>query len=107
MVPQKFRLPSSVVFSNAKFFREKEFHVKSQANNLSNNRYGFVVAKTIDKRATARNRIKRIFRSCIEEKWLKGNNGFDVLFIFKPAIKEANRIVLQQKIDAIMNQIVI
>ncbi|HSD99097.1 MAG TPA: ribonuclease P protein component [Patescibacteria group bacterium] len=101
MLAKKFRLPSSVVFSHAQSFRENEFSVKIQKNTLPHNRYGFVVSKAIDKKATVRNRVKRVLRSCIEEKWL-GRGDKDILFIVRPGIKSAEKLLLREKVDKIM-----
>lgn len=104
MLAKSFRLPASVQFTHPRTFSEKEFFVKAQANTLATSRYGFVVSKAIDKRATVRNRLRRIVRSCIEEKWLQ-KNGWDILFLVKPAIKEASKEVIQAKIDALMGNL--
>ncbi len=77
------------------------FSAKVQKNNLDYNRYGFIVAKTIDKRATVRNRLKRVFRSVIEQQWLEKGKGYDVLFILHPQIKDIERMQLEEKINNI------
>lgn len=101
MLAKKFRLPSSVAFQNATFFKEQEFTVKAQKNNEECSRFGFIVAKKIDKRAFVRNRLKRMVRSCIENKWLK-HKGKDILFVMRPGIKESSREIVQRKVDIIM-----
>jgi ribonuclease P protein component len=49
-------------------------------------RVGFIVANTIDNRATARNLIKRRLRAIVRLK-LTAMKNFDCLIIAKPAIK--------------------
>ncbi len=55
-------------------------------NNLENNRFGFVIKKTIDKRAVMRNRVKRVFRSCVEEMLEDIRSGHDMLFVLEKGI---------------------
>ena len=105
MLARQFRLPSSVVLNNSQSIREDEFLAKYQKNIVGHNRYGFVIAKTIDKRAVARNRLRRVFRSCIEEKWLGQKESYDILFVLKPSARNATREVLQAKVDMVMAKI--
>jgi len=78
--------------------------MKAQANTLSHSRFGFVVGKTIDKRAVVRNRIKRVFRSIIEEKWLD-TYGQDVLFILNKNTVNATRENMQKETDSVLHKI--
>jgi ribonuclease P protein component len=78
------RLPSEV-FRAEKTFSSSDFVLKISKNQISESRFGFVVSKKIDKRATARNRIKRTFRACIEEALENIKPGLDFLFIVKKA----------------------
>ena len=97
MFARKFRLPSSVVFANPLFVRENAFLMKYQKNNLLHNRYGIVVSKSVDKRATERNALKRLFRAQAEN---AAGSGFDTLFIVKPLAKTEKREELISKIQS-------
>lgn len=105
MLAKKFRLPSSLVFRHARIIRTPEFTVKVQMNTLSHNRYAFVVAKKVDKKATVRNRLKRVVRSFLEEKWLGKTKGHDMLFIVRPVIKSLPRETIGQQVDDIMKKL--
>jgi ribonuclease P protein component len=78
------------------------FVVKFQKNNLSYDRFGFVVAKTIDKRAVIRNALKRMVRGHIENTYLDLEKSVDVLFILRPAIKGMPREQVVREIDEVM-----
>jgi len=65
-------------------------NIKIARNGISFSRFGFIISKKIDKRATARNRVKRKLRSCLEEKLEKISKGYDFLFIIKGSINETN-----------------
>lgn len=100
MLARQFRLPSSVSMRNSRTFRDEAFLMRFQKNNLPVNRYGFIVAKTIDKRAVVRNRLRRVVRSIIEEIWLQKLSGLDILFVLKPAIKKVSKQDLITRLNA-------
>lgn len=104
MLARKFRLPASIVVKSSPIFSDSSVVIKAQKNTLPYSRFGFVVGKSIDKRATERNRIKRMTRSCIEEKWL-GLLGYDVLFVLRPSSKLLVRADMQGKIDTALEKL--
>lgn len=55
------------------------FAIKIVSNGLSYDRFGVVVGKKVDKRATRRNKIKRMFYETIRQQIKKGNGGNDVM----------------------------
>lgn len=79
-------MPASQKPKNATYFKSAFFSLRITKNNLANNRYGFVVKKALDKRAVVRNRIRRVFRSCIEEMNDDIKNGYDMLFVLEKGI---------------------
>lgn len=72
--------------------------MKTQQNTLLFNRFGFVVGKSVDILATERNNLKRRFRAIIEKMHFVGKEGYDILFILKPAAKTCVPDVLLIKI---------
>lgn len=89
MLKRIYRLPSRRI-NSARSFATPLFLLKVSKNNLSFSRFGFVVSKKIDKRATGRNKIKRMLRSVIEKNISQIEVGNDILFIAKPGILESN-----------------
>jgi len=81
------------------------FTVKFQKNNLPYDRFGFVVAKTIDKRAVVRNTLKRMVRAHIENSYLDFEKGVDVLFILRPAIKNMPKEQVLREVDEAMQRV--
>lgn len=104
MLSKEFRLPSSIKLSHTRFFRNALFGVKYASNDLSVSRFGFVVRKSVDKRAVARNRIRRLFRSCIEELREKIVPGYDMLFFLEKGIIDKTQGDLCQELEEIFKQ---
>ena len=88
MLKQQNRLLQRSRLANVKTYSTPLFTLKISNNGLLYNRYGFVVSKKIDKRATRRNRIKRILRVCIENNLGIIQPGLDMLFIVKQEIAQ-------------------
>ena len=84
MFAKKFRLPAIVSFSHAQTFSSQSFIVRMKKNELSYNRYGFVVTKKVSKRAHVRNRTKRKFRACVEKFAPRVTQGYDIIFMLTP-----------------------
>lgn len=64
------------------------FAVKTVSNGLSYSRFGVVVGKKVDKRATERNKIKRMFYRVIRERNLQNIPGQDMMIVIYPEIKQ-------------------
>ena len=89
MLKKENRLPRGFLKSESTI--NSYLYVFKIAKNQKNvSRFGFIVSKKIDKRATVRNRIRRKFRSCIEERLSEIERGYDFLFIFKKNIEKTN-----------------
>lgn len=91
MLPKQYRLPSNARLRNAAFYKTPHFSVKIAKNNLPESRFAFIVRKSVDKRAVVRNRIRRVFRSCIEEMLKDIRVGNDMLFLLEKSIIEKSR----------------
>jgi ribonuclease P protein component len=104
MLSQKYRLPSSIKLAHPRYARSAWFSFKYAANGLPVSRFAFVVKKTTDKRAVRRNRIRRVFRSCIEEVIGEIIPGFDMLFFLEKGIMEVTRDTLLGEIKIVLEK---
>ncbi|MBI2074749.1 MAG: ribonuclease P protein component [Candidatus Levybacteria bacterium] len=86
MLKKVYRLPASVKRKFSQSFTTPFFLLRIAKNGLPINRYGFVISKKVDKRATARNKAKRALRSCIEKMLKDINSGNDMLFFIKKEV---------------------
>lgn len=89
MFKRKYRLPKKY-FRGERTLYSSLYTLKLAKNGKKASRFGFVISKKIDKRATVRNRIKREFRKCIEDKIDQIVVGYDFLFILKTGNQENN-----------------
>lgn len=104
MLPRNHRLPASIRLKHPTFIRGKNFTGKFSDNDLSYSRFGFIVKKAVDKRATTRNRIRRLFRSCIESLLVEVKPGYDMLFFLEKGIIDTQQAELLQEIRTILSE---
>lgn len=90
MLAKKFKLNIAEFIKKRSTFVKKGpfFAVKYVANGLSYSKFGVVVGKKVDKRATERNKIKRMFYRVIRERNLQNIPGQDVMIVIYPEIKQ-------------------
>jgi ribonuclease P protein component len=93
MLAKKFKLNIGEFIKKRPTFVKKGpfFAVKSVSNSLSYNRFGIVVGKKVDKRATERNKIRRMFYKVIRERNLQNISGQDVMIQIYPEIKQFSK----------------
>jgi ribonuclease P protein component len=94
MLKKLYRLPAKQKLKQTSFFRTPYFNLIVASNNLQVSRFGFTTKKSIDRRAVARNRAKRVLRSCIEEMLETITSGYDMLFLLEKGIIGKEREVI-------------
>ena len=104
MLQKQYRLPGAIRLKSPTSFTTPTFFLKVSKNDLEYSRFGFVVRKTVDKRATVRNRIRRVFRSCIEEMQQEVKVGYDMLFLLKNVILEKKREALYNELHEFLKE---
>ncbi|MCL5432500.1 MAG: ribonuclease P protein component [Patescibacteria group bacterium] len=98
MLKKKFRLSASLSLRQAKTVDSALFKIRFLKNNLSFNRFAFVVSKRVDKKAVVRNKIKRILRECVQKNIDDLNTGYDILFLAKSGLKEKEPEIISESI---------
>ncbi|HVA96120.1 MAG TPA: ribonuclease P protein component [Candidatus Acidoferrales bacterium] len=104
MLSREYRLPATTKLSQARFARFPSFSVKYAVNGLTVSRFAFIVRKSVDSRAVARNRIRRVFRSCIEELREQIFPGYDMLFFLEKGIIDKQQQDLCQELRTVLQQ---
>ena len=91
MLPKNNRLKKKKdfekVFKKGKIFKENFLTIRNVENNLDDSRFGFVVSRKVSKRATVRNKIKRILRKTTEGSLRGIKKGQDVLIVVLPGLE--------------------
>jgi len=91
MLPQNNRLKKKKdferVFKKGKGFKEDFLTLKTAKNDLKFSRFGFVVSQKVSKKATVRNKIKRVLREIIEKNLPLIKKGNDVLIVTLPGLE--------------------
>ncbi len=103
MFKKENRLVPGIKFSNSHILITPQFILKEKTNELAVNRFGIVVSKKIDKRAVARNGIKRFFRAALMSLEKHMNAGHDILLIarkeFLNKTKEENLLAIEKTLE--------
>ena len=93
-----------MVFGKSSGFKTPYFSLKIHENKEGVSRFGFVASKKIDKRATVRNRIKRVLRSCIEGNMSSIKAGYDLLFILRKEAVGKSRQEMCSSVSLVLSQ---
>jgi len=68
-------------------------------------RFGFVISTKVDKRATVRNRIKRLLRQAIRERLEKIPEGLDFVLVVRPNIVGKNYEEVSAAVDQVLSKV--
>jgi len=79
--------------------------VKVFFNNKEKSRFGFIVANTVDKRATVRNLLKRRLRELVAKRLTRFSPAVDGLILAKPAAKNLEFVVLERELESLFRKI--
>jgi ribonuclease P protein component len=104
MLSKEYRLPSNSQLKNSSFFKTPLFAVKIAKNGITESRFAFLVRKKVDKRAVKRNKIRRVFRSCIEQMHAEIKPGYDMLFFLEKSIIEQERDTLFKELQKFLSE---
>jgi len=104
MLARQNRLIGKRVFDRIKkkgnILQSKSFGVGFlERKDVNPPRFGFVVSTKVSKRASHRNRIKRILRNAVRENLLKVKSGYDIIFLAKKSIEERSEDEIKKEVD--------
>jgi len=107
MLAKKYRLPVHKVYRlRGRVFGGDYFSIKITKNNLGYSRFGAVVGVKISKKATERNKLRRLVFNTIKENFemLKKKN-LDVLILTRPNIINLSKEEIKKLITNSLSQI--
>ena len=93
-----------LVFKKGRAFKSKFLFLKLKRNNLGISRFGFVIGKTISKKSTVRNKIKRRLRDIIERNLVKIKSGFDVIIGTKTEIIGRDYSDIKEELEGLLKK---
>lgn len=76
--------------------------IKESASNALS--FRFIISKKVDKRATRRNRIKRIFRASISNLFRGEKKGKQISFIAKADVLGLSQKELQKQLEVVLKK---
>lgn len=91
------------MFANAKSVGNRQLRLLGRRNDLNHARLGLIVSRRVDKRATVRNRIKRIIRESFRAR-AAGLAGWDFVVLCKVGASQLDRHALRSAMDRLWDQ---
>lgn len=86
----------AVVFKGGKRINGDRLFLQIFPNGLKVSRFGFVVGKTISKKATLRNLLKRRLRALVQKCLSSLSSGYDVVMVTRPGLEKKNIVDLEK-----------
>jgi ribonuclease P protein component len=106
MLSQKNRLKKkkdfNLTFKKGKTFKNELIKVKVKKNKKKEKKVGFVAPIKKFKKATDRNRIKRLLREAFKEFLNDIPEGIYIIFIARSKIKDKDLVVIKKKMKDIL-----
>ncbi len=94
-----------IVFKKGESFSRKAFLLKIKKNNLNFSRFAFVCPIKVEKKATKRNKSKRIFREIIISLFPFIKGGFDIIFITQKNAQKMNYGEIKREVEKLFKKI--
>jgi len=107
MLPKPNRLPSYEiphVLKHGKRITEGSLVIVYQKNSLEHSRFAFVVPTSVDKRATVRNRMKRLLREAVQSLLGQITGGLDMVTMVRRDISGLRLPKVQDLLKTILVQ---
>jgi len=108
MLTKKHRLPKKrieQVKNNGRYFQTPFFSLVYLAGRQVDSQFAFVLSKRVSKKATIRNKTKRLIAGSVREMMADVRSGFWVVFLVKKAALGQNKEVLSQAVQDAFDRI--
>ena len=103
MLKRKYRLANLRNFNKARFLESQFFTLRFSQNQNKEPKFAFVISKKIDKKAVARNKIKRYLSGSIASIIDKISPG-DYILIAKKEIVNKNQEEVKSEVEKIFKE---
>jgi len=110
MLPKENRLRTKYDFRRVKRIGKSAYSpyftlLYAPAKNPQNLRFGLVASSKLDKRATQRNRARRLMREAIRKRLTDTKQGYDIILIAKNKIKGAKFEEVSSSFDQVLSKV--
>lgn len=99
MLPRLYRIKKEKdferIFKKGTSFKNNLFVLKIVENGLDKSRFAFVVSQKVSKKATERNKLRRIVSEIVRKKIADIQKGLDFAFIFLPGARNKDFLELE------------
>jgi len=106
MLPKIYRLKKkddfARVFHQKRSFKELFLILKKRPNDLNCSRFGIIVSSKISKKATVRNRIRRIISEIVRLNLTGIKKSQDMVFITMPGIDKKNYKEIEENVKKLL-----
>jgi len=108
MLPAKNRLNKKKdfnrVFKKGKALKEDFLILKYVKTESKHAKFGFIVSKKVAKKATIRNKVKRILRELIRARIPRAKKGIDAVLIGLPGIEKKEFLEVEKTIEKLFKK---
>lgn len=108
MLPKNNRLKNKKefkeVFKKGKGFEKDFLFLKIKKINSDKSKFGFIVSRKINKKAVARNKIKRRLREVVKGQISKIKPGINVVMVVKKDIKEKEFSEIKKTVTRLLKE---
>ena len=103
MLPKTNRLSKKndfeMVFKKGKSFKEDFLILRFVYNKIKRTRFGIIVSQKISKKATVRNKIKRMIRAVVRSRTSGIKKGADIVFLALPGLENKDFWEIEKTIN--------
>lgn len=108
MLPKKNRLTDRAdfqeIYKNGRFFSLNSIAIQFLPNNTKETRVGFSVGKKYLKKATERNKARRILREIISTELSRINTGIDIIISLRSKKNTLNNLEMKKDVTEILKK---
>ncbi|MDO8451470.1 MAG: ribonuclease P protein component [bacterium] len=108
MLPKANRIPSfeiRTVMRSGRRVSDRDIELVYTSNHIGTARFAFIVSTRVDKRATRRNRVKRLMREAVHRALPHMQGNVDAVFIARSKYNVRDESGIAQRIETLLSRV--